>query len=116
MAKTTVNVATGEVTIDENFELEEFAPTPQTIETYESAIQSFVDETARARQFRDGVTLASYVASTNPAWAAEAQAFVAWRDEVWAYSYQELARYLAGERQQPSIEQILSELPSVNWP
>jgi hypothetical protein len=34
---------------------------------------------------RDGATLASCVTSTNPEWAAEAQAFIVWRDAVWAY-------------------------------
>lgn len=82
---------------------------------YEAAIQGYVDDTARSKLFRDGVTLASYTASTNPQWAAEAEAFVAWRDQVWAYAYQELARVQGGDREQPSVTQILSELPLINW-
>jgi hypothetical protein len=92
------------------------APPPPPIEDYEAAIQARVDQTAVLRQFRDGVTLASYVASTNIQWAAEAQAFIGWRDQVWAYAYQEMARVQAGERAQPSVVEILSELPDVVWP
>ncbi len=90
-------------------------PTP-TITDYENAIQNLVDETARERQFRDGVTLASYTASTKPKWAAEAQAFVAWRDNVWFYAYGELAKVQAGQRPQPTVEQFLAEIAPIAWP
>lgn len=83
---------------------------------YESAIQSLVDETAREKQFRDGVTMASYVASTKEQWAAEAQAFVGWRDRVWSYAYLELAKVQAGERYQPSVDDFLAEIEPIVWP
>lgn len=92
------------------------APTSPTVSDYEEAIQAHVDEAARSKLFRDGVTLASYTTSTNPQWASEAQAFVAWRDAVWAYAYQELARVQGGERTQPSIAEIVAELPLISWP
>lgn len=87
-----------------------------TITGYENAIQNLVDSTARERQFRDGVTLASYIGSTKPKWAAEAQAFVAWRDGVWTYAYAELAKVQAGERQQPTVEEFLTEIVPIAWP
>ncbi|EKJ97198.1 hypothetical protein C241_02829 [Bradyrhizobium lupini HPC(L)] len=89
---------------------------PVTITDYENAIQNLVDETAREKQFRDGVTLASYIGSTIPKWAAEAQAFVAWRDNVWRYSYGELAKVQAGQRQQPTVDQFLTEIAPIAWP
>lgn len=87
-----------------------------TITDYENAIQNLVDSTARERQFRDGVTLASYTASTKPKWAAEAQAFVEWRDNVWTYAYSEFAKVQAGDRSQPTVEQFLSEIARIAWP
>lgn len=89
---------------------------PASITDYENAIQNLVDSTAREKQFRDGVTLASYTASTKPKWAAEAQAFVAWRDNVWFYAYGELAKVQAGQRPQPTVEQFLSEIARIAWP
>ena len=83
---------------------------------YEEAIQAFVDAKPRERAFRDGVTLASYAASTNAVWQAEALAFIAWRDEVWGYAYVELAKVLAGERSRPTVETFLAELPVLVWP
>lgn len=91
-------------------------PALAVVSDYETAIQALVDETARSKLFRDGVTLASYVASTNEEWASEAQAFIAWRDQVWAYAYQELARVQGGERSQPAVTEIIAELPAINWP
>jgi hypothetical protein len=89
---------------------------PVTITDYENAIQNLVDSTAREKQFRDGVTLASYTASTKPNWAAEAQAFVAWRDNVWSYAYGELAKVQAGTRPKPTVEKFLDEIARIAWP
>lgn len=83
---------------------------------FEVAIQTFVDAKPREKDFRDGVTLASYVASTNAAWAEQAQVFVAWRDAVWAYSYEVLDNVLSGEMPQPSIEEFIEQLPPISWP
>lgn len=91
-------------------------PPPPSVDDYEDAIQAHVDDAARSKLFRDGVTLASYASSTNPAWASEAQAFVAWRDQVWAYAYQELAAVMSGERRQPTVAEIVGELPAISWP
>lgn len=91
-------------------------PAAPQISDYENAIQEHVDNAAQTRLFRDGVTLASYTASTNSQWAAEAQTFVAWRDQVWEYAYAELAKVQAGEREQPSVAKILSALPVISWP
>jgi len=86
------------------------------ITDYENAIQNLVDETAREKQFRDGVTLASYIGSTIPKWAAQAMAFVAWRDNVWRYAYGELAKVQAGQRPQPTVEKFLDEIARIAWP
>lgn len=89
---------------------------PVSITDYENAIQNLVDQTARDKQFRDGVTLASYTASTKPNWAAEAQAFIAWRDNVWSYAYVELAKVQAGQREQPTVDEFLAEIAPIVWP
>jgi hypothetical protein len=89
---------------------------PVTITDYENAIQNLVDTTAREKQFRDGVTLASYTASIKPKWAEEAQAFVAWRDVVWMYAYEEFEKVTNGTRPQPTVNAILDELPKIVWP
>lgn len=90
-------------------------PTP-TVDAYRAAIQSLVDQTAQSRKYDSGNSLASYAASTNQEWSAEAQAFIAWRDQVWAYAYAELDRVQSGAREQPTVEQLLGELEPIEWP
>jgi len=88
------------------------APTP---ETFSRAVQAHLDATAQERSYDDGYTLATYVSSTNPIWAAEAAAFVAWRDAVWAYALGELDKVQAGTRGVPTAEEFIAELPEFGW-
>lgn len=115
--KKIVNGEEFEMTDREVEELQSLMPSVgSAIADYENAVQNLVDSTAREKQFRDGVTLASYSASTNPKWAAEAQAFVAWRDNVWFYAYSELEKVQAGQRSQPTVGEFLAEIAPIAWP
>lgn len=87
-----------------------------TMTAFQTAIQTHVDAAAVSRRYNDGNALAGYVASTNPDWAVEAQAFVAWRDQVWIYSYAELDKVMAGQREQPTEAEFIGELPVIEWP
>lgn len=78
---------------------------------YTAAIYALVTRTAQDRGYNSAESLASYVASTNPDWAAEAQAFVAWRDAVWAYALGVLAEVRAGRQPLPSLEALLKAAP-----
>lgn len=98
----------------------EFEPVPQprplTVDDFRNAIQSHVDAKARERRYDSGNSLASYVNSTVAEWSAEATAFVAWRDQVWAYAYAELAKVEMGDRLIPDLVEFLNELPQMQWP
>ena len=83
---------------------------------FEAAIQAHIDTTAQEKNYADGFSCATYVNSTNEAWKAEAEAFVAWRDSVWLYAYTELAKVEAGTRELPAIEDFIAELPALEWP
>lgn len=109
-----VNLSAHEETIDEDFVAP--APPPPTISDFAAAVQSHIDDAARSRGYNDSVSLASYVNSTLPQWAAEASAFVAWRDAVWIYAYGELGKVQAGQRALPTIDKMIAELPKIDWP
>lgn len=85
------------------------------IEVYRLEIQALIDSKAQEKQYDSGATLASYVNSTIPKWASEAELFIAWRDSVWLYALVELDKVVNGEREQPSLEDFLNELPKLNW-
>lgn len=88
----------------------------EVIASFRWAIQGHIDATARSKNYDSGTSLAGYVASTNPVWAAEAQAFVAWRDAVWVYAYTELDKVTSGQRAVPDVEDFITELPAMVWP
>lgn len=101
---------------DTDPEVQAFLHPPPTLDDYRRVVQVHIDATAQERQYDGGHTCATYVDSTNPTWADEASAFVAWRDQVWGYAFAELKKVENGQRQQPSIEAFIAELPPIEWP
>ncbi|MFC0280316.1 hypothetical protein ACFOHK_08155 [Falsigemmobacter intermedius] len=85
----------------------------QLVEQIRVSVQAHVDATARERLYDNGNSLASYVASTNPQWAAEAQAFVAWRDAVWMQVYD---LWASPPEPWPTPVGVIADLPAINWP
>lgn len=83
---------------------------------FERAVQAHIDMTAKTKLYTDGLSCASYVNSAVPQWAAEAGAFVAWRDQVWAYAYNQLYAVTQGQRTKPTVETLIGELPAITWP
>ncbi len=86
-----------------------------TLADYEAAIQRHIDATAGQRGYSSGVSCASYAASTVPGFAAEAAAFIAWRDAVWISVHAQLAAVQAGAPA-PSVRGLIAALPAMEWP
>lgn len=64
------------------------APTKEEkIIQYEAAAQANLDSVAQSWGYRDLVTAASYAASTNAQFKADAEALIAWRDAYWVKAY-----------------------------
>ena len=88
-----------------------------TQDDYKNAVQALVDNTAIARNYTDGNSCASYAGDTVvPQWGLEGAAFKAWRSTVWAYVFNQLYAVLNGQRPQPTVEELLAELPAMTWP
>ena len=104
----TVPVEAGEPVIEH--------PGLNAVDVYRLEIQAMIDAKASERQYDSGATLASYVNSTIEQWAIEAQAFVAWRDDVWLYALAELDKVQKDEREKPNVADFLAELPEFEWP
>ena len=81
-----------------------------------SSVQRLLDTTARTHNYDSMISLCSYVASTNAKFKAEAIAGAAWRDAVWAKCYDILAQVQAGTIPIPSVDGLLSQLPTFTWP
>jgi hypothetical protein len=90
-------------------------PSAMGLGDYQAAIDAHVQATAHARSYNDANSCASYVVSTVPAWRAEAEAFVAWRDQVYLETFEALAAVQDGAPA-PSVEGFVASLPAMVWP
>lgn len=81
-----------------------------------AAIDNYVEESAKGRSYNGAAHLAGYAASTVPQWAAEAQAFVAWRDQVWQAAFAMLAQVEAGAIPSPTPAEAVAAMPAITWP
>lgn len=79
------------------------------------AVQQFMDETAQTRGYDNIHTACSYTNSTDPIFNREGNACLAWRDSVWRKCYTMLDEFKAGTRQIPTVEELLAELPVLDW-
>ncbi len=78
-------------------------------------VQTAIDDTAQSRQYRDGISCASYAQSTNPTWAAEAQAFIAWRDAMFIYALG-VFKSIEDGNPAPTQEEFIAGFPTMVWP
>jgi hypothetical protein len=95
------------------------ATPPLGEEDYKAAIVAMLDAKAKERRYDNALSLSTYVSSTNAAWAAEAATFVAWRDAIWAYCYDQLARVAIRLRTQPTLGEFMAEIAvafPLTWP
>jgi hypothetical protein len=88
-----------------------------SLKDYDIAIELELDRDAREAGYYDPLDrippidrACSYAAYPNP-YQAEAQTFVVRRAAVWAYAYQVQADVEAQLRTQPSIPELIAELP-----
>lgn len=84
---------------------------------YEAAVQRHMDNLAFAAGYDDIKTAVTY--ADEPAVAKfqqEGQAFRAWRSLCWAYCYEQLAAVQTNQRPQPTVEELLGELPTLLLP
>jgi len=93
------------------------APAPvatkeQVIASAVSAVQFHLDAAAKSLGYDDIKTAVTYADEPAvPKFQADGQALRAWRSLVWAHAYATLDAVEDGEREQPTIEEFIAELP-----
>ena len=78
-------------------------------------VQNYMDKTVQTRGYDNIHTACTYANSTDETFKAEGTACVAWRDAVWRKCYDILAEVKAGTREIPTEEELLAELPVLDW-
>jgi len=84
--------------------------------SFTADVQRHLDSTARARGYDGILSLCSYAASDQPRFGAEGKAGVAWRDAVWAACIEIVDTVRSGQRQVPTLSELIAELPAIAWP
>lgn len=79
-------------------------------------IECHVDAVAKQRGYKKAESCASYGLSTKPEWKAEAECFIAWRDEVWEFVINQFTLIESGQAPVPALEDIVPSLPTITWP
>lgn len=79
------------------------------------AVQNYMDTTVQARNYDNINSACTYANSTDHIFAAEGVACVKWRDAVWRKCYDMLAEVKAGTRAIPTAEEVIAELPALEW-
>lgn len=81
------------------------------------AAQKHMDAVAKTKGYDNLLSVVTYADEpTVPTFQAEGIAFRAWRSQVWAYCYEQLAKVLKGERAAPTSEELIAELPVLTLP
>ena len=92
------------------------APVEHVITAVQVAVQQRLDDFARTRNYDGILSAATYATSAVPKFAAEGQYAVQARDATWAACYTIMADVQAGMRAMPSVDDVLAELPALEWP
>lgn len=82
-----------------------------TAKDYENAVQNHIDATARTQGFDNLLTCTKYAGFDN-AFRASAEALLAWNVSCWLACRTVLASVQAGTRTQPTVAELIAELPA----
>lgn len=92
-------------------------PTPEEIQkTLTDAMQTYMDSKVKERGYDNILSACTYANSTFPGFHGEGLACIAWRDSVWRACYDILDEVTAGQREIPTTEELIAELPKLVWP
>ena len=103
--------------VNSGFNIEEpHQPTvEEIIQEIKDRVQRLIDDTAKQKDYDNGVSLATYAVSTVDRFKKDALPFVKWRDTLWDTCYLYLDLYKAGKYEFTTVSDFLSLLPTFNW-
>lgn len=89
--------------------------TEQLTKQFTASVQKWMDSKAQERGYDNIISACTYADSTDEKFAAEGKAAKQWRDKVWRHCYDVVAQVVSGNRDIPTISELLAELPKLEW-
>lgn len=77
------------------------------------AVQRHLDSKAQELNYDSCLSVCSYIDTGIQKFDEEGRAFRKWRSQVWAKGYEILAQVQSGERDIPTEEELIAELPEL---
>lgn len=78
-------------------------------------IQAYIDNFAHTRDYDNAIYCISYKDSIVPRFKNEAKRMMVYRDLCWAIATDFNLKYINGERERPTLEEIMNALPELSW-
>ena len=78
-----------------------------------NAVDNLLNSEAKKRGYDSIISACSYSGYQNP-FKSESESFIEWRGLVWEECYSILNDVTSGNRESPTIEELLNELPKFN--
>lgn len=78
-------------------------------------IQAYIDNFAHTRDYDNAIYCISYKDSIIPRFKNDAKRMMVYRDLCWAIANDFNAKYKSGERERPTLEEIMNALPELTW-
>lgn len=88
---------------------------PLTMADVQQKVQERLDAFARTRNYDSILSACTYVTSSVAKFKAEGEAAIQARDATWHACYEILAEVQGGHRPMPTLEEVLAELPPLQW-
>ena len=79
------------------------------------AVDDYMDKTVRERGYDNIAKCVTYAGDEDPIFNREGTAAKKWRSKVYRKCYSILAEVEAGEREIPTVEELIAELPVIEW-
>lgn len=89
---------------------------PETLALLRDEVQAWLDAGARERGYDSILSMVSYRDSMVPKFRDEANEALRWRDAVWQYCNDLLAKVMAGQHPAVDAEMLKGLLPTPQWP
>lgn len=89
-------------------------PPPPSLDDYDMAMEQHLRDEREARGYTTREP-DSYLTSEVPRWAQDARDWVAHRDAVMEYALELINAVQSGEREPPTMEEFLANMPQIQW-